>query len=68
MNTKQTKKDEISEFCHLMIKINIETKGKFRIQEILKLCILPRFEDDNDMSNKDLIYCLEKYYDKTKNN
>ena len=62
---KQTKKDEISEFCQLMIKINIKTNGSLRIGQIIGKA-LDKFDIKNDaqyIKNELLLEGLQKEYE-----
>lgn len=72
MNKKHTKKDEISEFCTLLIKVNKSTKGTYRLGQTIANAV--RFYDGRTncdpyyITNNDLINGLEKLYEETKHN
>lgn len=69
---RQTKKDDIAEFCHLLIKINLKTKGTWRIGQIVANAVRTidgRKEcDPFYIHNSDLITGIEKIYEQVKNN
>ena len=66
---KQTKKDEVAEFCHLLIKINIKTKGHWRIGQMIANGIIEMGIADCDPFYKDntiMLDGMQKLYDTLK--
>ena len=59
---KETKKDEIADFCRLMIKLNSKIKGKFTIGDLLAKAT--NIGAIGLWSNEDLLDNLKELYEK----
>lgn len=71
MNQKHTKKDEIADFCTLLIKVNKSTKGTYRLGQMISDAVR-MFDgrtncDPYQIDNNQLLEGLEKLYEETKN-
>lgn len=70
MNKKHTKKDEIAEFCTLLIKVNKSSKGTYSLGQMISDAVR-MFDgrsncDPYQISNNELLEGLEKLYNETK--